>query len=118
MAQGISIHVIDIARGVVAEGMRVDVSAVAPNARLIAAARVGADAIAADAALAERFAPGEYELAFHVAAFYRGAGVTLPGVPFLDLARHRVRIARADRHYHFPFKMTPWGYSLFITVSG
>jgi 5-hydroxyisourate hydrolase len=118
MAQGISVHCFDIARGVVAEGLRVAVYACEPVARLICEGCAGSNALLSHAALDVRFAPGTYEIAFHVADYYRMAQVNLPAVPFLDVVRYRFNIDDGGTHYHFPFKVTPWGYSLFVTTSG
>jgi 5-hydroxyisourate hydrolase len=118
VAQGISIHCFDIARGVVAEGLLVEVYALAPQRSIICKGRAGVDALVAHPALAERFELGAYEIAFHVADYFRAAGVVLPAPPFLDVAGYCFAIDRADMHYHFPFKVTPWGYSLFVTTSG
>ena len=86
---GISIHVVDVARGVIAAGMRVEVHALAPRRVLVADAMVSASGTVDSAALASRLEAGEYEARLHVAAFYRRAGVALPGVPFLDVAAFR-----------------------------
>jgi 5-hydroxyisourate hydrolase len=113
---GISIHVVDVSRGLVAQGMRVELHAVAPGAsgrRLIAAGGISAKGLLEEAALAAIFQPGTFEAVFHVAAYYRGAGVPLPEVPFLDVVSYRFGIADPAQHYHLPFKLTPWGYSLF-----
>jgi 5-hydroxyisourate hydrolase len=115
MAQGISIHCFDIARGVAAQGLRVVVSAA--DGRLICEGRAGQDASVAEPALMQAFEPGEYEIAFHVADYFRAAGLALPTVPFIDAARYRFRVGSRGTHYHFPFKMTPTGYSLFVTMS-
>lgn len=117
MAQGLSIHCFDVARGRVAAGMRVEVAALAPDRR-ICEGRAGDDALVHDERLAARFEPGSYEIAFHVADYYRAAGVALPAVPFLDVVRYRFAVDSPAIHYHFPFKVTPWGYSLFVTTSG
>ena len=113
MAQGISIHAVDVARGLVATGMRVDVFSLCGTRHAIASGVIDARGMLAEPALDARFAPGEYEVLFHVAAFYRAIGVALPPVPFLDVVTYRFGIADSDSHYHLPFKMTPWGYSLF-----
>src|SRR5262245_6249647 len=113
MPQGISIHVVDVSRGLVATGMRVEVFSLLGARRSIAAGIINERGILADPALDARFAPGEYEATFHVAAFYRGIGVALPPVPFLNIVSYRFGIADSDSHYHLPFKVTPWGYSLF-----
>jgi 5-hydroxyisourate hydrolase len=101
MPQGISIHCFDIARGVVAEGLRVAVFSLEPNERLICEGRAGPDALVARPALGAQYEPGPFAIAFHVADY-----------------GYRFNVDNADTHYHFPFKMTPWGYSLFVTTNG
>ena len=69
---GISIHVVDVSRGVVASGMRVELFAVSGDApRLIAAGSVSKTGVLADPALDRRFEPGFYEARFHIADYYR-----------------------------------------------
>lgn len=110
---GISIHVVDAARGVVAAGMRVEVFAVDGGRRLVADAIVAPGGVVDAPALGARFESGTYEVCLHVAAFYRSAAVALPDVPFLGIATFRFGIADPAQHYHLPFKLTPWGYSCF-----
>jgi 5-hydroxyisourate hydrolase len=110
---GISIHVVDVARGVVAAGMRVEVFALAPERTRLCAAQVSSSGVVAAPELEAQFAPGVYEVSLHVGAFYRGAEVPLPAVPFLDVVTYRFGIADPAAHYHLPFKLTPWGYSCF-----
>lgn len=112
MASGISIHVVDVSRGVVATGMEVEVFACAPR-QAIAAGRIDAGGLLVAPALGLPMTPGHYEAVFHVAAYFRAAGITLPGVPFLDSVTYCFGIDRADQHYHLPMKLTPWGYSCF-----
>jgi 5-hydroxyisourate hydrolase len=108
---GISIHVVDVSRGVVAAGMQVEVQG--PAGTLIAKGAVAASGVLDDPALARILAPGLYRATFHVAAYYRAAGVALPAVPFLDAVTYDFGIADPAQHYHLPFKCTPWGYSCF-----
>lgn len=113
---GMSIHVVDVSRGVVAAGMAVEVYALGePGAprREIAAGAINAAGVLADPRLAATVAPGRFEAVFHVAEYYRGAGVALPAVPFLDVVAYRFGIADGTQHYHLPFKCTPWGFSCF-----
>jgi len=119
---GLSIHVVDVARGVVAAGMRVEVLALtSPSGVLaltqqrtaIADAVVSASGAIDDPALGRRFDAGSYEVLLHVGAFYARAGFALPAVPFLDVATFRFGIDDPEQHYHLPFKLTPWGYSCF-----
>ena len=107
---GISIHVVDVSRGVVAAGMRVELSR---DGKLIAGGMVSPKGLLEEKALGETFAPGAYEARFHVGAWYRDQGVALPSVPFLDVVSYRFGISDPAQHYHLPFKCTPWGYSCF-----
>ena len=113
MAGGISIHVVDVSRGIVANGMRIEVYALASARRLLVAGRANAKGLLDDPALAARFAPGAYEAVLHVADYYRATGIALPPVPFLDIVPYRFGIADSEQHYHLPFKVTPWGFSCF-----
>jgi len=112
---GISIHVVDVSRGVVASGMKVELYAVSGAAapRLIASGAISKTGVLDEAALNRRFEPGTYDAIFHVAAYYRGATGAEPAVPFLDVVSYRFGLADPDAHYHLPMKCTPWGYSCF-----
>jgi 5-hydroxyisourate hydrolase len=112
MAGGLSIHVVDVSRGIVAAGMRVDVHRCAPPT-LLASGAISARGTLDVGALAEPMTPGFYEAVFHVAAFYGTAGIVETGVPFLDVVTYRFGIADPQQHYHLPMKLTPWGYSCF-----
>lgn len=110
---GVSIHVVDVSRGVVATGMKVELFALSPQRRPLAAGAISGKGLLEASALDATFAPGAYEAMFHVADFYRDAGVALPPVPFLDVVTYRFGIADPAQHFHLPFKVTPWGYSCF-----
>jgi 5-hydroxyisourate hydrolase len=110
---GVSIHVVDISRGVVAIGMKVELFMLQPNRRILATGLTGNTGQLEDRALAARLPPGPYEAVFHVSEWYRRQRVDLPKVPFLDVVTYRFGIGDPDQHYHLPFKCTPWGYSCF-----
>ena len=111
---GISIHAVDVARGAVATGMRVELYTMAENGRrLIARGTISASGTLDEPPLKATFAAGSYEAVFHVADYYRAAGVALSAVPFLDVVTYRFGIADPQQHYHLPFKFTAWGYSCF-----
>ena len=107
---GISIHVVDVSRGVTATGMRVVLSG--PDG-VIADGRIAANGTLDDPALTKTFAAGRYSAAFHVGDYYRAANVPLPAEPFVDVVAYDFGIADPTQHYHLPFKCTPWGYSCF-----
>ena len=104
---GLSIHVVDVSRGVVAAGMRIEVFF---NRKTILSGTASAKGLLEEGSTLE---PGSYEAVFHVGDWYRKAGVALPAVPFLDVVSYRFGIDDPKQHYHLPFKCTPWGYSCF-----
>ena len=111
---GISIHVVDVSRGVVASGMHVEVFAAGAERGLLCAGAINSKGVLDDALLmSEAMQEGYYEAAFHVAGYYRSAGIALPARPFLDVVTYRFAIGDTHQHYHLPMKVTPWGYSCF-----
>src|SRR5437660_8425022 len=102
-----SIHVVDVSRGVVAAGMKVEVFALsAGDRRLLARGAISAKGTLDDPALAATLAAGGYEAVFQVGDYYRDAKAELPAVPFLDVVSYRFGIADSRQHYHLPFKCT------------
>ena len=111
---GISIHVVDVSRGVVADGMRVELFAISGDSnRLIASGPISNMGVLADPVLSQRFEPGFYDARFHIADYYRKATGAMAAVPFLDVISYRFGLADPEAHYHLPMKCTPWGYSCF-----
>jgi 5-hydroxyisourate hydrolase len=108
---GISIHVVDVSRGKVAQGMRVSLIEVA-SSRLIADGQIGANGLLDSQTLAQTFAAGFYEARFYVNAFFAAKG-SAAELPFLDIINYRFGISSPQEHYHLPMKLTPWGYSCF-----
>jgi 5-hydroxyisourate hydrolase len=111
---GMSIHVVDVSRGVVASGMWVEVFAFdASERRLVAHGVISVKGTLDDAALGAMLTAGTYEAVFRVGDYYRDMRAALPCIPFLDVVTYRFGIADPHQHYHLPFKCTPWGYSCF-----
>ena len=112
---GISIHVIDVSRGVPAAGMAVEVFSVGAEGRQsISAGAISAQGHYDDAALLTRqLATGRYVARFEIGRYYRGAGIVVPDPAFLETVLFEFGLADPAQHYHLPLKMTPWGYSLF-----
>ena len=110
---GLTTHVLDTARGCPAAGLRIDLSAVDADgrSRLIKTVTTNADG-RTDAPL---FGPGEmeagqYELVFHVGAYFRATGSAVADPPFLDLVPVRFATAPGGDHYHVPLLVSPYGY--------
>jgi 5-hydroxyisourate hydrolase len=97
-------HVLDTARGIPAAGMRIELFRAG-----VALARTTTNASGrTDAPLLEggAFEAGEYELRFHVGAYF--------GAPrFLDVVPVRFIVAAAAEHYHVPLLCSPFAYSTY-----
>ena len=117
--QAVSIHVVDVANGVVAVGMRVDiVRQQSPQASspwtTVVSGKVGRNGVVDGIEGRERlFDIGVYELRLHVGDYYRARGTALPAPAFMDVQVFRFGIADLSQHYHLPVKLTPWGLSCF-----
>jgi 5-hydroxyisourate hydrolase len=111
---GISIHVVDVTRGVPAEGMRVDVHREEDSGRV----EIGAGTIGADGVLAHPMnegigvATGPHVVAFHVGDYYRSHGVAIGNPAFLEVALFRFTVTDVTEHYHLPVKLSAWGLSI------
>lgn len=108
---GISIHVVDIARGVAANGLRVRVDHIDGETRtFVAEGLVGANGLVGAAALGGVMPDGVYEATFYIGE-YLASGSTAPA--FLDIVPFRFTLTDPDSHCHLPFKFTPYGFSCF-----
>jgi 5-hydroxyisourate hydrolase len=112
---GISIHVVDVARGVVAVGMPVAVFQIhaAEGRQAIGEGAISASGTLDIAALDCTQAVGIYEVDFDVATYHCNQGLDLAPTPFLGVVTYRFGLAEPAAHIHLPFKFTPWGYSCF-----
>jgi 5-hydroxyisourate hydrolase len=108
-------HVLNIATGVPAAGMRIELRAL--HAGLDAppsASQTNADG-RCPAPLLEGAAlrAGRYSLTFHVAAYFRSLGVALSDPPFLDEVVIAFGVADPNQNYHVPLLVSPWSYSTY-----
>jgi 5-hydroxyisourate hydrolase len=108
---GISIHVVDVVRGEPAVGMRVEVRA---GAALVGEGVIGTDGQVAHAMTrGDGIARGVHEVLLHAADYYRAAGIVTSKEPaFLDVVSFRFTVVDPAEHYHLPFKISPWGLSV------
>ncbi|MEA2931092.1 MAG: 5-hydroxyisourate hydrolase [Hyphomicrobiales bacterium] len=114
MAGGISVHAVDVSHGRPAQGLRVDIYALAGVRKLIASGKLAANGAMDDpVARGDVVVAGTYEVVFHVGDYLKSVGAPTSTPPFLDTVPFRFTIADAAQHYHLPFKFTPWGFSLF-----
>jgi len=112
---GLSIHVVDVSRGVLCEGMAVAVYSLDAMGREtpVACGTISPSGLLEDAALSKSLEAGSYRAVFQVGEYYKSAGIALPKVPFLGVVTYDFGIDDPLQHYHLPMKVTPWGYSCF-----
>jgi 5-hydroxyisourate hydrolase len=109
-------HVLDVAHGRPAAGVRIDLAVLEPDgrARPVATATTNADGRTPAPLLAgDAMTAGTYELTFHVGAYFSALGVPLADPPFLDRVPVRFAIADPAGHYHVPLLVSPWSYSTY-----
>jgi 5-hydroxyisourate hydrolase len=113
-AGGISIHAVDVARGIPASGLTVVLRRLDPEPAEVARGDCAANGHflhpVSDGVGVIR---GMYEVRFGVAEYYRLSGVDIPDPSFVEEAVFQFGIDRIGEHFHLPFKFTPWGFSLF-----
>lgn len=110
---GLSLHVVDVARGAPAAGMRVEVFRLTHGSERIAEGRLGEAGTLDHAIVGETLVPGLHEVVFHAGAFFAESNLGVTNPPFLDQVPFRFNIADPSKHCHLPLKITPWGFSLY-----
>lgn len=115
--KAVSVHVVDIANGRVARGMRVQVVRLGEGKEAqegtVLEGTVGNNGLVEDLQNPDLFETGRYELRLHVAEYYRKLGTELPQPAFMEVQVFRFGLSDTAQHYHLPVKLTPWGLSLF-----
>lgn len=115
MVGGISLHAVDVASGRPAQGMAVELVALAPGGeRLLARGTLGAGG-ALDHPVARGEVPvaaGPHEARFFVGDWLR-AGEPGLGRVFLEVAVLRFEVLEPAEHLHLPLKFTRYGLALF-----
>jgi 5-hydroxyisourate hydrolase len=109
----ITTHVLDTAAGRPAAGLKVTLTRLDGGSKVIAEAVTNADGRCDKPLLDDvAFAAGQYEIAFHVGAYFRRTGAKLPDPPFLDVVPLRFGVSE-DAHYHVPLLVSPFAYSTY-----
>src|SRR5437016_5270034 len=104
MPAKLSTHVLDLAHGCPAQGMKLELWSLASGTpKLLKAFRTNQDG-RTDAPLlsADEMAAGEYEIIFHVGEYFEDQPGSSAGVRFLELVPVRFGIADATASYHVP----------------
>ena len=106
-------HVLDIASGIPAAGMRIELRSAVTDSALFVVTTNADGRAPAPLLEGEALVPGRYELRFHVADYFRTRGTALPDPPFLDVITIAFGIADSALHYHVPLLVSPWSYSTY-----
>lgn len=108
-----SVHVVDVTSGLVAQGLAIRVVRVEGlNRQSLYSGKIEENGLASG--LSELFIRKSIcEVVLGVGCYYRDQGCKLPEMPFLDEVVYRFGLNDPQQHYHLPFKMTPWGFSCF-----
>jgi 5-hydroxyisourate hydrolase len=111
----LSTHVLDMARGIPAKGLRIELHRIEDGARRrVATGVTNADGrIAAPLISGELLEIGVYELVFHAGDYLRSAGLPVSEPAFLDQIVVRFGVAEPNRNYHVPLLLSPFGYSTY-----
>lgn len=114
MAGFLTTHILDTARGIPAEGIRIALYRVSGNShRKIAEAVTNSDG-RTDAPILppEKFSTGTYELIFFAGDYLRDTGQVSEEPLFLDQVPIRFGMSKDD-HYHVPLLLSPFGMSTY-----
>jgi 5-hydroxyisourate hydrolase len=113
----LSTHALDTYTGKQAAGIRIALYAVEGDSRkLLKTVRANEEGRVTENLLNENdIKVGRYEIVFHVAEYYKRAGIPQTSPEFLDVVPIRVAIYDATSRYHVPLYFSPWG---FMTYRG
>jgi 5-hydroxyisourate hydrolase len=108
-------HVLNIAAGIPAAGVRVELHRIDADARrLLSAAHTNSDGRCPAPLLdGPAFLGGRYSLTFHVADYFRSLGMPLHEPPFLDAVVIDFGVSDPAQNHHVPLLVSPWSYSTY-----
>lgn len=106
-------HILDTAHGRPAAGVLIELRRDPAQAPILSVRSNGDGRCDRPLLEGAAFTAGEYELLFHIGAYFRKLGVEQSDPPFLDRVSLRFGIASPDQHYHVPLLVSPWSYSTY-----
>ena len=107
-------HVLDTARGLPAQGLKIDLFRIESGGPVhLRTLHTNADGRTDSHILpADEFAIGTYELVFHAGAYLNATGTPPEEPRFLDVIPIRFGMSKPD-HYHVPLLLQPFGYATY-----
>jgi len=115
MPAGISVHAVDVASGLPAQGMRVELFRLQRPDQAHRVAEGTLNALGAwdhPVTRGEGVQAGTHEMRFHVGDWLRTTHRTEERF-FQEVMVFRFEVLDPAQHYHLPLKFTPWGFALF-----
>jgi len=110
----LSTHVLDLASGKPAAGLRIELYSLGARRKLLKATYTNHDGRTDEFLLAGDTIPtGRFELVFYAGDYLKASKHKLLDPPFLDDVVIRFGIAEARGHYHVPLLLSPFGYSTY-----
>ena len=115
MPAKLSTHVLDIAHGCPAPGMKIELWSLDGDDRtLVTTAKTNADGRTDQPLIGGRPVPiGRYELTFRVGKYFADRQVPTSDPPFLDQIPLRFSVSEPEGHLHVPLLVTPWSYATY-----
>ncbi|WP_299354439.1 hydroxyisourate hydrolase [uncultured Shimia sp.] len=115
MSGYLTTHVLDTARGVPAEGIRIALFHLSGDSREMIAETVTNDDGRTDSPILpqDKFQTGTYELIFFCGDYLRDTGQAGDDPLFLDAVPIRFGMSDGEAHYHVPLLLSPYGYSTY-----
>lgn len=113
MAGRLTTHVLDTARGRPGAGISVELWRLDGDAPLLLATSVTNPDGRTDSPMlsGDSFAPGQYELRFHVGPYFAGQGQADGGL--FDIVPIRFTLTDPEGHYHIPLLASAWSYTTY-----
>lgn len=114
MSGYLTTHILDTARGVPAQGIKIELYSLDGARSLVAETVTNNDGRTDSPILpAADFKTGQYELVFHCGDYFEANGQATDDIKFLDEIPLRFGMNDTDAHYHVPLLLSPYGYSTY-----
>ncbi|MCW1949857.1 MAG: hydroxyisourate hydrolase [Octadecabacter sp.] len=115
MSGYLTTHILDTARGVPAQGIKIALFRVSGDSHTKIAETVTNEDGRTDSPIlpADKFETGTYELVFFCGDYLEANGQASGDTKFLDQIPLRFGMDDATAHYHVPLLLSPYGYSTY-----
>ena len=114
MSGYLTTHVLDTARGLPAEGIKIELYSLDGDRTLVATTQTNDDGRTNSPILPmDAFKTGTYELVFYCSDYLEAHDLASGDIKFLSEIPIRFGMDDAEAHYHVPLLLSPYGYSTY-----